>query len=265
MVVSRENKLKQLEHRLSEIEHQRKDPATTTVSIEREPEPSTSPATSHLYQCSSSFATLSVEASEAVQSSTISTARGIGESVHELSNLIHTGCTVSSLKDHYLSRVSVECPLKSLETLPVDLVISVLRKIKDDHPPNATHTSVLITGLEHGSVFLHGYVISDISLIENICRRVYFPTDPVSTGLVTSMYGLLYFLLRESLMLGEQLGNDYDLKKYVARCKHNFNVGIETYDVLAVPSFDNILSLTLGVSGRLTPLKCLLISHRHNV
>ncbi|KAI0455714.1 hypothetical protein F5B21DRAFT_470385 [Xylaria acuta] len=60
------------------------------------------------------------------------------------------------------------------------------------------------------------------------------------------MHGLLYFLRRECLMLGDQLGKEYDLKAYVDRCGHNFSVGIETYDVLAFPSFEN-MSLTMGV------------------
>ncbi|KAJ2984678.1 hypothetical protein NUW58_g5933 [Xylaria curta] len=238
-----EDQIKQLDHRLSEVEHQYEDRVTTiaplrsispsNVSIEREPRPS-SLTPNNLYQGSSSFATLSAEASEAVQISTLTTAsnraQSIGESVRDLNSLIHTGSIASSLNDHYFSPISVECPLISLNPLPVNLVISVLHKIK-----------------ARSAIFLHGYVISDITLIENICRRVCFPTDPVSTGLATSMYGLLYFLLREILMLGEQLESDYDLTTYVARCKENFNIGIETYNILAVPSFENILSLTLGI------------------
>ncbi|GAW16092.1 hypothetical protein ANO14919_055150 [Xylariales sp. No.14919] len=242
-IVRLEDQIKRLEHRLSEVEYHKTDPVIAAASPRSVSHSTVSPGyeirpacltSNDLYRGSSSFAALSAEASEAVQSSALSAvsnaAQNIDESVCELNSLIHTGNTASSLKDHYFSTVSAEQPTISIKPLPVDLVISVLRKIK-----------------AHGSIFLHGYVISDITLIENICRRVYFPTDPVPTGLVTSMYGLLYFLLRESLMLGERLGNEYDLKTYVAQCKHNFNIGIETYNVLAVPSFENILSLTLGI------------------
>lgn len=82
-----------------------------------------------------------------------------------------------------------------------------------------------------------------------MCRKVYFPTSPVSIGLVTGMHGLLYMLLRELLTLGDPLGKDYDLETYVAQCEHQFNIGLETYDILAVPSFENIFCLTIGVSS----------------
>ncbi|KAI1368129.1 hypothetical protein F5Y08DRAFT_326165 [Xylaria arbuscula] len=224
-----QDKFKRLEHRLSEVENQHKGTVTITNSTESQSQLSSSPST-HLYQGSSSFATLSAEASKAVHLSTLVTTNSIGDSVRELGNLINTGRTVSSSDDHFLSPVSVERPVTGLESIPVDLVISVIRKIK-----------------EHGSVFLHGYVVSDITFIENICRRVYFPTDPVSTGLTTAMYGLLHFLLKEISILGEPLGTEYDLKTYVTHCKRNFNAGIETYNILVIPSFENILSLTLGV------------------
>ncbi|KAI0468819.1 hypothetical protein F4859DRAFT_488915 [Xylaria cf. heliscus] len=237
-----ESHIKRLEHRLSEVERQNKDPVTTnapprsispSTSTATECEPRSSSLTSNnLYQGSSSFTALSAEASEAVQSSTFST--NISNTAHEsfcdLNNIINTRSAVSSVDDHYFSPVTVVQPKLLLKPLPVTLVTSILRKIK-----------------AHGSIFLHGYVISDTTLIENICRRVYFPTDVVSTGLVTSMHGLLYCLLREFLMLGDDVGKEYDLKTYVNNCGHNFNIGVETYDVLAVPSFENILSLTMGI------------------
>ncbi|KAI0096920.1 hypothetical protein GGR51DRAFT_566904 [Nemania sp. FL0031] len=219
-----EDQIARLEDRLYTVEHQRQDPAATPVpsrpilvstSIATEHEPrASSLASNNLYQGSSSFAHISAEATEAVQTSTLSsvsdTPQNIDESFHDLNALIQ---------------------IKSTEALPVTLVVSILRTLK-----------------EHGSVFLHGYMISDITLIEeDICRRVCFPTNPVSTGLVTSIHGLLHVLLRECLTLGNQLSKEYDLKTYIARCEHNFNVGIETYDILAVPCFENVLSLTIGV------------------
>ncbi|KAI0531652.1 hypothetical protein GGR58DRAFT_518364 [Xylaria digitata] len=205
-----------LEDRLSTFERQRKDSVVTT-----------SPS-------SSSFATLSAEAGEAVQSSTLSngsnTARNVDESFRNLNNLIHIESTASSLSDHYFSLVPSRQLTSLREALPVALVVSILRKLK-----------------AHGSIFLHGYMISDVTLIEDICRRVCFPTDPVSTSLVNSMHGLLYILLRECLILGDPLGKEYDLKEYAAHCGRNFNTGIQTYDILAVPSFENVSSLTLGV------------------
>ncbi|KAJ8132513.1 hypothetical protein O1611_g1108 [Lasiodiplodia mahajangana] len=239
-----EDQVAQLEDRLSAVESQHQDPAVTVVPsrpvlarvatpTENEPRAS-SIASNDLYQGSSSFATLSAEATEAVQTSTLSNisdaTQNIDDSFHDLNTLIHIKSAAPSLSDHYFSSVPSRHLTSLREALPVSLVVSILRSLK-----------------ENGSIFLHGYMISDITLIEDICRRVCFPTDPVSTGLVTSMHGLLYVLLRECLTLGDQLGKDYDLKTYISRCEHNFNIGIETYDILAVPCFENVLSLTIGV------------------
>lgn len=63
------------------------------------------------------------------------------------------------------------------------------------------------------------------------------------------MNGILYCILKEYLATQDPLGKQYDIKAFLAKCDRNFNLGIETYDVLAVPTFDNVLALTLGVSG----------------
>ncbi|KAF2966602.1 hypothetical protein GQX73_g6990 [Xylaria multiplex] len=239
-----ERHIELLEDRLSVFERQRNDsvattalsrfiPTPATITTENEPRIS-SLASNNLYQGNSSFAALSAEAGEAVQTSTLSntsdTTQNIDESFHNLNNLIHIESTESSLSDHYFSPAPSRQLTSLQEALPVSLVVSILRKLK-----------------ARGSIFLHGYMISDVTLIEDLCRRVCFPTDPVSTGLVNSMHGLLYILLRECLILGDPLAEDYDLKEYISRCGRNFNTGIETYDILAVPSFENVLSLTLGV------------------
>ncbi|KAI2472279.1 hypothetical protein F4781DRAFT_9715 [Annulohypoxylon bovei var. microspora] len=240
---SREDHVQQLEDRLSKIESERRDPATTTtplrslpatdhISNEDELPVSSLASTNDLYQGSSSFTTLSAEASKALQTSAISktsdVAHKFGQSFSQLDGLIRISSTSSSLRDHRFSPFPDTQPTPSIKPLPVNLVVSVLQKIK-----------------AHGAIFLHGYIISDISLIDDLCRRVFFPTDPVSIGLVTGVHGLLCMLLRESLTLDDPLGKEYDLKTYITQCEHNFNVGIETYDILAIPSFENVFSLTL--------------------
>lgn len=48
--------------------------------------------------------------------------------------------------------------------------------------------------------------------------------------------------------MGNPLCQAHDLKAHAAHCGQRFNAAIETYDVLAVPSFENILALIMGVS-----------------
>jgi hypothetical protein len=63
------------------------------------------------------------------------------------------------------------------------------------------------------------------------------------------MYGILYCLLKEFIFLENPLGQEYDLKSHVSTCEKNFNQGIQTYQILAIPCFENVLSLALGVSS----------------
>ncbi|KAI0424528.1 hypothetical protein F5Y09DRAFT_324127 [Xylaria sp. FL1042] len=239
-----EGRIRQLEDRLSQVEDQNKDSTVVTVpsrpisaeaAVAIEPRPQTfSFSPNKLYQGSCTFTTLSAEASEAAQVSALSNSSDSvgrsGESSNDLHDSIEARNMIFSSDGHYFSPVSSRHPIPSLESLPVSLVISIILKIK-----------------ARSAIFLHGYLISDASLIENICRRVCFPIDGLSTGLVASMHGILYFLLREYLILGESLGKEYDMESLAAQCERSFNAGIETYDILAVPSFENILSLAIGV------------------
>lgn len=71
---------------------------------------------------------------------------------------------------------------------------------------------------------------------------------PVSSGTVAAMHGILYFLMKESIMWKDDLSKQYDLKTHMAKCKESFEAGIENYDVLTIPSFENIIALVMGVS-----------------
>lgn len=63
------------------------------------------------------------------------------------------------------------------------------------------------------------------------------------------MYGILYCLLKEFTFLESPLSQEYDLKAHASTCEKNFNQGIQTYQILAIPCFENVLSLALGVSN----------------
>ncbi|KAL1872322.1 hypothetical protein VTK73DRAFT_1553 [Phialemonium thermophilum] len=56
------------------------------------------------------------------------------------------------------------------------------------------------------------------------------------------------------------LTSEYDLKSQLARCEYNVNSGLESYDVLAVPAFENVLALTMGIIKAQEEAKLLLCS-----
>lgn len=98
-------------------------------------------------------------------------------------------------------------------------------------------------------LFLAGHAITDVPLVEHLCQSVYFPTEPVSTGHVTSVNGILYLLFREYDIIQQPLGKEWDTKQLLTQAGRNFDLGVESFDLLTVPSFENVLALTIAVSG----------------
>lgn len=85
-------------------------------------------------------------------------------------------------------------------------------------------------------------------MIERLFQEMYSFTNTVTSSHFTSVLGILYFILKEFIATSDQLCNEHDLKAYLMICEHSFKASIESYEVLAVPSFESILALAFGVS-----------------
>ncbi|KAJ4864808.1 fungal specific transcription factor domain-containing protein [Trichoderma breve] len=136
----------------------------------------------------------------------------------------------SSAADCQFSVTSPQRPMPQLKPLPLALVAAVCRQAK-----------------ARNSVFLSSYLISDPNDFEDLCRKIYFPTTPISLGDITTMHGILACLLREHIAFQEPLPKEFDVTDHLRQCDKNFNVAIETYDILAIPAFENIFALSLGI------------------
>lgn len=75
----------------------------------------------------------------------------------------------------------------------------------------------------HRPIFLCSFLINDPSLFETLCRQAYYTASPLSLGQATSMYGILYCLLKEFVLLQGLLAKEHDLKVHVATCERNFS------------------------------------------
>lgn len=62
------------------------------------------------------------------------------------------------------------------------------------------------------------------------------------------MHGVILTLLKEFKIMGNPLSQKFDLKAHISTCEQNFNTLVESYDVLAIPSFESIFALIMGVS-----------------
>lgn len=54
--------------------------------------------------------------------------------------------------------------------------------------------------------------------------------------------------MKELVAMKDELCEKFDLATYLDHCEKNFITAIENYEILAVPSFESILALTMGVS-----------------
>jgi hypothetical protein len=63
------------------------------------------------------------------------------------------------------------------------------------------------------------------------------------------MHGVLYFIMKELMVMYDPLCKEYDLIVYLKSCKDTFDTEIRSYDVLTVASFENVLALVMGVGN----------------
>lgn len=104
------------------------------------------------------------------------------------------------------------------------------------------------TLIEQRPIFLSSYAVSDISLIDSLCQKVYSVLEVASPGTVASMHGIFFFVMKDLIAMKDPLCQRFNLSDYLEPCERAMIKAIESYEVLAVPSFENILALAMGVS-----------------
>ncbi|PYH53218.1 fungal specific transcription factor domain-containing protein [Aspergillus niger CBS 101883] len=123
-----------------------------------------------------------------------------------------------------------------------------------DHIQKTLHDSqefflvfILTNNPARHPIFLSSYAISDLEIVEDLCKSVLSETSRASVGQVASMHGVLFFVLKEFIAMNDGLCQKFDLTTHLDHCEKVFAAAMETYDVLALPSFENILALTMGM------------------
>ncbi|KAL4923484.1 Zn(II)2Cys6 transcription factor [Aspergillus undulatus] len=222
-----ESMIERLDSRLGRIEDQLKDSS-------RQPTPeklTVNSSSTLLYEGASSFTNASAEATEVAKLTAFSQASGGGEnltaSFDDLKTLLQPATT---LEDFQFSKANSLRIIPAMTLVSSALVADIVRSFKVRTP-----------------FFLMSYPMNDLSMVEDLFRKVYFPTEPLTIGHVTAMHGILLSLLKEFIGLKDPLAEKYDLSTYLPACEKNFNLGMETYEILVVPSFENVLSVLLAV------------------
>ncbi|KAG9500269.1 hypothetical protein J7337_008743 [Fusarium musae] len=177
-----------------------------------------------LYEGTSSFLQQSVQASQEVQRSAAAespeAAQTISESFNQLNSIFR------SHNDRKLPFAASTHSMPEITPLPASVVLTIL--------PNPTR-------------FFPGQALTDVRLIEHLCQKVYFPTEPVTLGHITSVNGIMRLLLREFIITKDSLGEEHNLEELKAQAERNFDQGLQTFELMTVPSFENILAITAAV------------------
>ncbi|KAF5674977.1 transcriptional regulatory [Fusarium heterosporum] len=195
-----------------------------------------------LYEGSSSFINQFVRASEEIQRSAVAETPEAAQTLTESFNQLNTILNDQEEKKPSVAAVSRSVP--EVSSPPATVVLAILRKIKGTNFPYFQYHA---NNAAQPTKFLPGQAVTDIRLIEHFCQKVYFPSEPVTLGDITSVNGMMRLILREFIITEESLGPEYDLKELKAQAERNFDLGLETFEMLTVPSFENVLVITTAI------------------
>ncbi|TVY31773.1 putative transcriptional regulatory protein [Lachnellula subtilissima] len=176
----------------------------------------------------SAQASLSAEIS-AEEAKTGDSNQEIQYSLESLKSLLQGAYLPSSINDLYFPCSTARAPVEDIELPPMSLVVAALRKATVKLPPVILHNG-----------------FRDHMMLENLCKKVYFPARPSSKGEVTLMNGLLFYLLDAYSQEDQADLSSSDCATYAKLCEKNFCDGIQDYECLVTPTLENIQCLMMG-------------------
>ncbi|RAH48306.1 fungal specific transcription factor domain-containing protein [Aspergillus brunneoviolaceus CBS 621.78] len=226
-----DRRCREVESRLVALESARLAPLAEREADQRISSVEPGPVGGRLFEGDSSFASQSLQMTESAQDAALSASAGDDPAIHHafarLRKSLHDSHEVSRDKFHFRKSVSQSPP--PVKPLPAPLVNSLLRRMRVRRP-----------------IFLSSYAISDLHVLEDLCYGVYATSAP-SAGQIASTHGVLLFVLKEYVAMNDDLGQRVDLNAHLNECEHMFVAALEHYEVLVIPSFENILALTMGM------------------
>lgn len=85
------------------------------------------------------------------------------------------------------------------------------------------------------------------SQFEDLCRRVYFPIEPITKDELVLFYGAISIFARNVDLSPEHQINKQELEYARCLCEKKFLQGVQTYEVMALPSRERVFALYLAV------------------
>lgn len=87
------------------------------------------------------------------------------------------------------------------------------------------------------------------NIFEDLCRKIYFPIEPIPKDYVVLFYGAFSSIARSVELPPEHQLNKQDLELTRRFCEEKFFQGVQTYEVMALPSRERVFALYLAVGS----------------
>lgn len=140
----------------------------------------------------------------------------------------------------------------SHELPPSDVVLSLLSLVRGAVLSLNQHRVFSATDTyadEPGIIIFSG--LYGWNVFEELCRRIYFPIVPVSRDQLMLFYGAISFIARSVELPPDQQLSEQEVDCTRRLCEKKFFQGVQTYEVMALPSRSRVFALYLAVSLRL--------------
>ncbi|KAF2014683.1 hypothetical protein BU24DRAFT_463450 [Aaosphaeria arxii CBS 175.79] len=117
---------------------------------------------------------------------------------------------------------------------------------KTDLPPVSAVLAVLRRASAHAPFVIIHSAQRDHAVLEELCKKIYFPTKPYTKGELTLMNGMLSFVFFEYSANPCPDISSSDCVTYGKLCEKNFIAGLQDYECLVTPKLENIQCLMIG-------------------
>lgn len=113
-------------------------------------------------------------------------------------------------------------------------------------PPSEFVIRLLRTFTTRQPILTLYHPVDDISQVEELCKRIYFPFETLAAGEITLFNGFMMVLLRDMIAQPQEGLTNEEAGKYYALCCANFEEGVRSYEVMLTPSYEHILALSIA-------------------
>lgn len=135
------------------------------------------------------------------------------------------------------------------ELPPSHVILSLLSLVRGGVSlPRSLPRLLTNTFVEESGVFSF-YGLYAWNVFEDLCRRIYFPIEPITKDQLVLFYGAVSAIARSIDVPPEHQLNKQELEVTRRFCEEKFFQGVQTYEVMALPSRERVFAIYLAVGS----------------